>query len=431
MFLQALTALLIVISGQLSPPVENVAFFGNLPKCNAVSSGREPNVIPDTDRQLPTFELYCDAEDQERQGDSYLISLLRINQGHFDQVDGLFWAVADRTFSRVLCSALSPSAVHVRLFVGGSDSALRPLLNCSLASAHKSVRSVPLFDGLSSFHPKFLAAVADNESWTYVSSGNPTTRSATVVDFNVLFRGSATSQLYLWHRCVVQIFERFMAFPQDEPLKGLYQQCRLPSYSTRDASVVPYLMPFDQDAYLAQLAFWAGRSDEIDISSQSYNSDRILEIIRLAADNGAKVRYLRDDDILLSTDPTVAGLANSYDEHILWDRQLCGLGVSRRYLLTKPGSSFLHSKFFIFRGSFGIRVLFGSGNLTYSAITDNLENNYFSSDEEVALGFAGFFDKLWQVSVDYDHWRSIAEMLGSYRGKKWVDGNDCAKRSSR
>ncbi|WP_352499166.1 MULTISPECIES: phospholipase D family protein [unclassified Mesorhizobium] len=184
-------------------------------------------------------------------------------------------------------------------------------------------------------------------------------------------------------------------------------------------------MPFDQDAYLSELAFWAGRSDAIDISSQSYNSDRILHIIQLAANNGASIRYLRDDDILLSADPGSLPISNSYDEHILWDSQLCGSNVSRGYLITRPETGFLHAKFFIFRGSFGVRVLFGSGNLTYSAITENIENNYLSADDKLGLAFVEFFDRLWAMSVSYSRWHSIAGMLGPYRNRKWVNADDC------
>ena len=426
MFLKAVMGLWIMVAGQWAEPTYTISFFGNIPSCNALSSGREPSLIPDADRPLPMFQLFCDTRDQERLGNSYLKTFLATKLGRFDQVAGVFWAIADRTFSTLLCSAMSPAATHVRLFVGGGDSSLGPLSNCELSSAYKNIRSVPLLEGLASFHPKFLAAAAGTDSWTYVSSGNPTTRSATVIDYNVLFEGAATSQLYLWHRCVVQIFDHFIAFPQDEPLERLYQLCSLPSYSVRDASIVPYLMPFDRDSYLSELAFWSGRSDSIDISSQGYNSDTILHIIQLAANNGASIRYLRDDDILLSADPGTLQISNSYDEHILWDRQLCGPNVSRGYLITKPGSGFLHAKFFIFRGSFGTRVLFGSGNLTYSAITDNVENNYFTSDEGLSLGFTQFFDSLWWMSVSYEQWRSIASMLGPYRNRKWVNGDDCA-----
>ncbi len=426
MFYKILLALSITLAGQGINPANAASFSGNIPYCNALSSGREPSLIPDADRSLPIFQLFCDAHDRERQGNSYVKTFLATQLGRFAQADGIFWAITDRNFSELLCSAMSPTATHIRIFVGGSDSSLRPLSGCNLSSTYTSARSVPPLEGLASIHPKFLAAAAETESWTYVSSGNPTTRSNTVIDFSVLVEGSVTSQLYLWHRCIVQIFDRFMAFPEDKSLERLYQQCSLPSYSVRDAATIPFLMPFDQDAYLSELAFWAGRSDSIDISSQSYNSDRLVNIILRAAKNGAKIRYLRDDDILLSADPGALQIANGYDEHILWDSQLCGPNVSRGYLITNPQYGFLHAKFFIFKGSFGVRVLFGSGNLTHSAITNNLENNYFTSDEELSLGFVGFFDRLWSMSVSYDHWVSVASMIGPYRNRKWVNNNGCA-----
>ncbi|MBP2508526.1 hypothetical protein J2855_002161 [Agrobacterium tumefaciens] len=426
-FAGALTIVLLTVQPILAAEqhLPSTTFRGNLPDCSALGSGREPNIIPADKRNDASLRVYCDGVDALESPPTFVIDFLRRNATSFDRVDGMFYSIGRSAFNEALCNALSPSLKHLRVIAGGQGWS-NEMSKCVPNQGYVRLIPVTTIDEFKSFHPKFLAMSAAERGWLYITSGNPTSRAGNVLDFNLIIEISAKAPLFLWHTCVAQIFEAYLGGVGEEPLADRYKFCQLAGEPADPETIRPLLMPFDNVQYLVNFAYWAGRADSIKIVSQGYNSDDLMNVLRQAAANGTKIKYLRDDDLLLTGDPRHLELDNEYGEYFAWDEPLCGPGTAARFLLTKPQYNFLHAKFVIFEGTFGTVVMFGSGNATYSAIYQNIENNYVSRREEINSLFIDYFERLWsKYSVDYQQWSELAAAIGPYRNLKRISFDEC------
>lgn len=404
-------------------PAESFDFEGNVPLCNALATGRETNIINASDRSALVLTLYCDNVDAGKAEPTFLLNFLKQHQSFFDRVDGMFFSIGSISFTRALCQSIRTPFFHVRIFSRG-DGWLGDLTSCLPEGEYQSLTKVVGVEDLKSFHPKYLALSSGGEGWIYVSSGNPSTRASTVLDFNLTIATPTDSVLFLWHQCVTRMFDAYLGGIGSATLNDRYKLCRLPPDPSQ--LVAPMLMPFDSDQYLSEVAFWAGKAKRIRIASQAYNSTPIMQIMKRAVLSGTTVQYLRDDDILLSLHRKELELGNKYEEYFAWDEQLCAPNTEVRFLLTKPEVSFLHAKFMIFEGDFGRTVIFGSGNATYSAIHQNIENNYVSTNPELNMHFSKYFDSLWQnYAMNQGNWEYFAKDIGPYRNLELIELDEC------
>lgn len=383
-------------------PAADQVFVGSIPTCTALTSGRVANALSDDFRRQPAASIFCDEVDLLNK-QSPLVEYIQTH-APVDRIDGMYFAISDAAFVRALCGIASDKLQYLRLLGGGDKSAewVNSLTACvrrKTAGANLMIQGTGKIPGISSFHPKFLLLSSDDrlEADLLISSGNPTRRSPNNLDDYLSISISKRDRLFLWHQCISEAFNVPDARENAASLGDAYQRCSLAHLSSIDEETLPYLLPFDRESFLSQFAFWAGKSTQIDVVSQGYNSLDLANIVRTAAQSGTKVRVIRDDDLLLSNSPAIEGeVLNSIEEYYAWDRRICGSNVSTRFLLTNGAVNYLHAKFVVFSGAFGKRVLFGSANLTHAALHSNIENVYVSMNLELTEAFQTYFDTLWR-----------------------------------
>ncbi|MBK5397478.1 hypothetical protein JFU47_12300 [Pseudomonas sp. TH39(2020)] len=413
-------------------------FVGNIPKCTALSSGRVVNSLSDDFLQQPASMIFCDEVDLLKR-QSPLVGLLKAHQP-VDRIDGMYFAVGDVAFTRALCGVASDTLHHLRLLGGGEEGAdwvsrLKTCLTQKLPKANIVVQATGQIPGISSFHPKFLLMSNDNDTLAdiLISSGNPTRRAPNNLDDYLLISIPKQDRIFLWHLCLSEIFNVKTIRQDFVSLGDAYQLCSLAHLPSSEEETLPYLMPFDREPFLSQFAFWAGKSDKIDIVSQGYNSLELANILRTAAESGTKISIIRDDDLLMSNNPPIEGeLLNSIEEYYAWDRHICGPNVSTRFLVTNSSVNYLHSKFVVFSGAFGRRVLFGSANLTHAALHSNIENVYFSRNQELARHFQEYFNTLWSdYALTASETYVVLEKIGSFISTRKVNFDECDNYASK
>lgn len=405
-------------------------FIGNVPTCDALSKRRVANTLSAEQLANKAASLYCDQNDAIRAKERPWTKLLAAKANHYVDVDGAFWSISDRTFVNELCRLVSSEARHVRL-VGGVDKsapALEEFNDCVKKLGIKGLRNAMAFSlplELKSFHPKFLLLTKEDRTGElFIGSGNPTISSAVNIDFYLSMSLGANGLLSNWHQCVSDVIDPIDPYSSSEELERAVGSCDLAGLSFGRLETKPYLMPFNKEVLLTDFSFWAGKSKEIKVISQGYDSPEVLGILINAASYGAKVSMIRDDDLLL-THSSHPNLTNEAAEYYAWDRWLCKAGAQVKYLLTNPGFNYLHAKFVVFEGDFGSVVFFGSPNLSYSFTRFNIENVYISTHAGISNAFRLFFNDLWlnysltQREVD-DRYKKIGPLINIKRMKNNV-----------
>ncbi|EKR9385320.1 TPA: phospholipase D-like domain-containing protein [Raoultella ornithinolytica] len=378
-------------------------FLGNIPTCTALSSGRVANTLSDNFRQQPAASIFCDEVDLLHNQKNPIVQFLKMHSP-VDRIDGMYFAISDSDFANALCSIVSDNLHFTRLVWGGGKEGARwadRLTECirrKMSKAKLVVQGTGQIPGISSFHPKFLLLSSDDlpHADLIISSGNPTRRSPNNLDDYLSLSIPKQDRLFLWHQCISEEFLIPGAMQNIGSLAEAYKHCSLAHLSFNDEETQPYLLPFDREQFLSQFAFWAGKSTQIDIISQGYNSLDLSNIVKASAQSGTKVRVIRDDDLLLSNNSALEGeMLNAIEEYYTWDHHICAPNVSTRFLLTNRDVNYLHAKFVLFSGEFGKRVLFGSANLTHAALYSNIENVYVSRNPELTSDFQVYFETLW------------------------------------
>lgn len=409
--------LLILLAGMasasLASPESDFSFSGGLPNCDAIPSGREPNTLTDQERDASALHTYCDGYDRSAAKETFIITHLASRAKQYDRIDAAFFSITDSGFSRALCQSLKSDIRRLRIISGGDPRWIKDMRACANGSGYRSLLSVSEIPGILSFHPKFIVMSKDASAEIFITSGNPTSKAKNNLDFNLLIQMQTDQSFYLWHSCVAQLLDRnYKVAITLDSLKKDYDACKGSNSAWKGIS--PMLLPFDSNIFVAELAFWAGRSRSIKLLSQGYDSPVLLKIILAAREAGQKVGFIRDDDILL-TPFGVRNLQNSFSEFLSWDKDLCAVGITPRFIVTNTGQNYLHAKVIIFEGDFGSVVYFGSANATLAATSGNLENVYISTNKEVNNKFIEYYAEVLNDSVSYAEWSSIAKKIGPYK----------------
>jgi hypothetical protein len=416
--------LLLISSLSYAEQDQSFFFLGNLPSCDALPSGREPSLLNQDERTAPSLRMYCDISDRAATQELFITRHLSKNTEVYDRVDAVFYAITNASFSRAICQSLNLNVRRLRVIAGGDSLWMSDMRACATGPGYRSMRSISNIPGVPSFHPKFIIMSKNDSAEIFITSGNPTFRAKSNLDFNLLVNLSVSDPFYLWHSCVAQLLDRNYQSITLESLEKDYQLCRGEKLDWQ--SVHPMLLPFETTQFMSELAFWAGRSKSIKLLSQSYDSAALLNILLSARNSGSDIQYIRDDDILL-TPLKVKDLQNEFSEFLSWDQELCRVGVIPRFLITKPGYNYLHAKVLIFEGDFGAVVYFGSANASHSSTNGNIENVYISKNKEINDYFIEYYNQISNASVTYDSWADLARKIGPYRDFKRGVFNECYK----
>ncbi|GAC1045939.1 phospholipase D family protein [Rhizobium sp. No.120] len=152
-----------------------------------------------------------------------------------------------------------------------------------------------------------------------------------------------------------------------------------------------YLLPYDVDRALTDIAYQAGKSEEIDVAGYNAGNPCLASLLKGALAEGKKVRLVTDDDVCQQLPPKDGQ----------WYSDLEQAGAELRFMQTNgdgfsPLSNRFHHKFMVFKQGDRASVLSGSANFTCAAFSKNLEASYVLSDKNMTRVYSAAFDDYWQ-----------------------------------
>ncbi len=151
-----------------------------------------------------------------------------------------------------------------------------------------------------------------------------------------------------------------------------------------------YLLPYDVNRALTDIAYQAGKSEEIDVAGYNAGNPCLSTLLRGALAEGKRVRLITDDDVCQQLPP----------KDRQWYYDLEQAGAELKFMQTNGDvfsalSHRFHHKFMVFKQGSAASVLSGSANFTCAAFSKNLEASYVLSDKNMTEVYAAGFDDYW------------------------------------
>lgn len=233
-----------------------------------------------------------------------------------------------------------------------------------------------------------------NISTAFASTVAKNANSANFENYNFI-TDLATSRIIKAHQCM---FDAIGGLDVSKPFSlqdvGVaYEFCVFHRKARAELSDLArfYLLPYDVDRALTDIAYQAGKSDEIDVAGYNAGNPCLLTLLKGALAEGKKVRLITDDDVCHQL-PRKDGQ---------WYSELEQAGAELEFMQTN-GDSFsalsnrFHHKFMVFKQGSATTVLSGSANFTCAAFSKNLEASYVLSDKKMTEVYATAFDDYWE-----------------------------------
>lgn len=228
---------------------------------------------------------------------------------------------------------------------------------------------------------------------TFASTATRNANSANFENYNFI-TDLATSNIIKAHQCM---FDAIGGLATSEPFSlqdvGVaYEFCIFHRKARAQLSdpVRFYLLPYDVQSALTDIAYQVGKSDAIDVAGYNAGNPCLSTLLRGALSEGKKVRLITDDDVCLRL-PT---------KDRLWYSELEAAGAELAFMQTNgdalnPLSNRFHHKFMVFKHGGAASVLSGSANFTCAAFSKNLEASYVMSDQNMSDVYATAFEEYW------------------------------------
>lgn len=233
-----------------------------------------------------------------------------------------------------------------------------------------------------------------NISSTFASTVTKNANSANFENYNFI-TDLATAPIIKAHQCV---FDAIGSLDASKPFSlhdvGVaYEFCVFHRRARAELSdpVRFYLLPYDVDRALTDIAYQAGKSEEIDVAGYNAGNPCLATLMKGALAEGKKIRLITDDDVCQQLPPK--------DKQ--WYAELEQSGAKLKFMQTNGDrfsalSNRFHHKFMVFKQGNTTTVLSGSANFTCAAFSKNLETSYVLSDKKMTEVYAAAFDDYWE-----------------------------------
>ena len=343
-------------------------------------------------------------------------TILKLNLSFFD--------LSAPEFSRVLCRHLDHNTQSVILGTRrGNGDDLTVLKRCAESRAVPQIATFERgMDGfLASFHLKLLGIELDDGSRvTITGSVNPSRGHWRNTDYFLYFIEYPSQQddwspMFDYTGCIIKAVALEPLNSLDERLeRRKIQGCSARSRERLKSwyGLVPFILPYDRDWLVAQLAFLAASNDTVRAYTQAGDYDLIVDTLVMARGLGHGVSVTMDDDTYyFHVNPegrsTSRYLSDEAEElNFLLPLQLGG--VEMRFVPTNHhdyGSglgNFMHAKFVVFLDDGDIRAsVVGSSNLTYAAYFANLESGFVVLRPPLLTQILEFSEEIDKTSIGY------------------------------
>jgi hypothetical protein len=280
-------------------------------------------------------------------------------------------------------------------------------------------------------HNKFLMIETPNQKVKLnFSSGNLSTFGTSLhLDHWVMINAPASSNLIRAHKCVMQgleaavskskedgstskavgqsyITEREKCFDEADVLPRQSLSTSVEEINSQiskmlDAEEIAPLYAPNNNQYVEKTFIDAlgkvPNDGYIYIAIQHFLHPGVSRALTKAAERGVDVRVVMDDDALRG-ESDVPGV------DLMIKKLVLVKGIQIRFAETNKlaggGGALMHNKFAILNG---VMTFSGAGHYTNAAMNVNWENFYFAKNKIVLLGYAKYFNELWNDSVDFKY----------------------------
>lgn len=378
-----------------------------------------PNCKPHSwQDSVSNVTTYCDDADASDERSHYGIAPFRtaIGPSQADEILVGMWAFSHPGWADAICSIITvrTSVVRIALDRGVGEETHDSQQAERVAKCGRDMRlsnvSLDYFGQSGDFlayHPKFVSVrLLEGKAVTWVSTGNLTKNSQFNFDIGLLISEGSSHPFHDWHACLMTSLLDENGRPIDEYRASWqrYTKCRESLTSDTTEGVTPFALPFDKTEVVNRIAMLLGGSSRVSVAVQGADSIPLRNMFLAAANDGVKLRFLRDDDLAYAAG--FGELMNDPYERDVWQNPILDAGADIRYVMTnhhdskisgkKIQGNFLHLKTIIFeRNGKNPIVLFGSANLTSAAFGLNVENVYFIENKAIIDEIMKSYDELW------------------------------------
>jgi hypothetical protein len=268
-------------------------------------------------------------------------------------------------------------------------------------------------DAINTFHAKVIDIQRRDGMHDIVASSGNLNRGMIANFEDWLFFPGLTrySKLLAQHQCMLSAFDTLTTDPSKPKSGQVYRDCLTAKNALgAEDGITSLYLPEAANTALQRIEQNFAAAESIVIATQDFRGLRFLKALEGAAERGAKIEFIVDDDWYYAR-PEIGlpGLTANAQE-IEGVRALFlkyPQAISMRYLETnheqevnKTGKNVLHHKFIFFKLPTGNRRLFaGAANLTDGAFYGNAENVYWIESNQILAGYESYIERLRTRSV--------------------------------